>query len=105
MTRTMKFLIALSPLLLTAGIAQADSTDDDFLRQVNNVGVTGAPADLIRNAHMVCTGLDSGMTPDSLTDAFVSQMGFTPTRAGTFVASAVTHYCPQYSNLRFQAPH
>jgi Protein of unknown function (DUF732) len=91
--------------LLSIGVARADSNDDDFVQKVNNVGVSGAPADLINNAHAVCTGLDSGSTVDSLTDAFVSQMGFRSGRAAQFVALSVTHYCPKYSNLQFNAPH
>jgi hypothetical protein len=97
--------IALSLALLSIGVAHADANDDDFVQKVNNDGVAGAPADLINNAHRVCKGFDSGSAPDSLTDAFVSQMGFTPGRAAQFVALSVTHYCPQYGNLQFKNPH
>ena len=86
-------------------LRRKSSNDDDFVQKLNNVGVVGAPADLINNAHQACKGLDSGSTPDSLTDAFVSQMGFTSTRAANFVALSATHYCPQYGNLQFKSPH
>jgi hypothetical protein len=99
-------VVMVTPLaLLLTGVAHADGNDDDFVLNLNDVGVRGAPADLISSAHLVCNGLGSGNTPDSLTDAFVSQMGFTSARAAKFVALSVTHYCPQYGNLPFKAPH
>lgn len=91
--------------LLSIGVAHADSSDDDFVQQAHNVGVSGAPADLINNGHLVCKSLDSGSNPDSITDAFVSQMGFKSGVAAKFVAVSVTHYCPQYGNLPFKEPH
>lgn len=97
--------MALPLALLSIGVAHADSNDDDFVQKVNNVGVMGAPVDLVNNAHQVCKGLDSGGTPDSLTDALVSQMGFASGRAAKFVALSVTHYCPQHSNLPFKNYH
>jgi hypothetical protein len=97
--------MAVPLVLLSTGVAHADSNDDDFVQKVNNVWVIGAPADLINNAHLVCKDLDSGTDVDRLADAFVSQMGFTSGRAAKFVAASVTHYCPQYSNLQFKRPH
>jgi hypothetical protein len=89
-------------VLLSMGVAHADSNDDDFVQKVNNVGVLGAPADLINNAHAVCTGLDNGNTPDSIRDALVAQLGLTSNRAAIFVALSATHYCPKYGNLQFK---
>lgn len=101
MRRITASAMAVPLVLLSIGVAHADSNDDDFVQSLNNVGVGGAPADLISNAHLVCTGLDNGNTPASIRDAFVSQTGSTPNTAATFVALSATHYCPQYSNLRF----
>ncbi|WP_165757849.1 DUF732 domain-containing protein [Mycolicibacter engbaekii] len=91
--------------LLSVGTAHADNNDDNFVAKLKSVGVTGAPADLIRNAHQVCNGLDNGVTPDALTELFVSQMGFAPARAANFVALSAAHYCPKYDNLQFEHPH
>ena len=93
---------ALPFVLLSIGIAHADSNDDDFTQTMNNVGVIGAPADLINNAHAACTALDSGSTPDAIRDALVSQLGLTSNRAAIFVALSATHYCPKYGNLQFK---
>lgn len=97
--------MAVALAVLSMGVAHADANDDDFVQQLKSVGVLGAPADLIRNAHLVCDGLASGSTPDDLADAFVAQMNFTSARAAKFVALSVTHYCPQYSKLPFNRPH
>lgn len=88
------------PVLLPFGVAHADSNDDSFLSGVKNVGIAGAPADLINNARLACEGIDSGSTPDTVIDAFISQMGFRPDRAAMFVALSITHYCPQYGNMK-----
>jgi hypothetical protein len=50
-----------------------------FIQQMNNLGVIGAPADLINNAHLACTALDNGNSPDTIADAFISQLGVKPT--------------------------
>lgn len=92
-------------MLLPTGVAYADSNDDDFVRQSNNAGVTGAPADLIRVAHQVCDGLDNGNTPDAIADALVAQLGLRSDRAAIFESFSATHYCPKYSNLQFKNPH
>ncbi|SPM35798.1 hypothetical protein MRAB57_3629 [Mycobacterium rhizamassiliense] len=91
--------------LLSIGVAHADSNDDDFVQKANNNGVVGAPADLIRIAHQVCGGLDSGNSPDAIADALVSQLGLRSDRAAIFESFAVGHYCPKYSNLQFNNPH
>jgi hypothetical protein len=97
--------IALSLALLSIGVAHADSNDDDFVQKANNVGVIGAPADLIRIAHQVCGGLDDGNSPDAIADALVSQLGLRSDRAAIFESFSATHYCPKYSNLQFKNPH
>lgn len=93
--------VAVALASLSIGIAHADSNDDDFVQSVNHIGVGGAAADLITNAHAVCDALDGGNTPDKARDALVSQLGLRPDRAVQFVAISATHYCPKYSNLRF----
>jgi hypothetical protein len=92
-------------LLLSIGVGHADSDDDDFVQRVKNVGVAGAPADLIRIAHQVCNAMASGSTPDDVTDAFVKQMGFQSGVAAQFVSISVVHYCAQYGNIPFKDPH
>ncbi len=57
-------------------VARADSNDDDFVQKVHNIGVNGAPADLITNARIVRHALNNG-SEDTLRDDFVNQMGFT----------------------------
>ena len=87
-------------VLSSVGVAHADSNDDQFLLGVNNIGITGAPADLISNARLICAGLDDGSNPDQIINAVATQLGFRPDRAATFTALSVTHYCPQYGNMR-----
>ena len=87
-------------ILSSAGLAYADSNDDQFLFAVQNIGINGSPADLIDNARLVCAGLDDGISPDGLINAVTTQLGFRPDRAATFTALSVTHYCPQYGNMR-----
>lgn len=94
-------LAAAAVVLGTAGVAHADSNDDHLVQVLNNAGIVGAPADLINNAHLVCSGLDNGTSPAAIRDAFVSQMGLTPSRAATYVAVSASAYCPQHGNLRF----
>lgn len=97
--------MAVPLVLFPSGIAHADSNDDDFVQRVNNNGVTGAPADLIRIAHQVCEGLDNGTSPDAVADALASQLGLRSDRAVIFESFSVTHYCPKYSNVPFKNPH
>jgi|GEM_PF-4734576 len=99
--RVHKLLLMVVPLMaLSTGIAHADANDDHFLLGVNNVGITGAAADLIDNARLVCGFLDQGNSPKVVTDAVVSSLGFRPDRAVVFTALSVTHYCPQYGNMQ-----
>jgi hypothetical protein len=97
--------MAVPLVLLSIGVAHADSNDDDFVRQSSNVGVTGAPPDLIRIAHQVCEGLDNGNSPDAIADALVSQLGLRSDRAAIFESFSAAHYCPKYGNLQFKNPH
>ena len=88
--------MAVPLVLLSIGVAHADSNDDDFVQQVNNIGVIGPPANLINNAHQVCQFLGHGGTRDSAANSIASQMGFPPAGAASFVSISITHYCPQY---------
>jgi hypothetical protein len=91
--------------LLSMGVAHANSSDDDFVQRVNNIGITGAPADLIGNGHRVCQILNSGVGPDDIVDSLVNQLHFHAGRAAYFEAISVAHYCPQYGNVPFQRAH
>jgi hypothetical protein len=82
MRQLIPLAVAVPLVLLSIGVAHADSNDDDFVQKANNVGVIGAPADLIRIAHQVCGGLDDGNSPDSIADALVSQLGLRSDRGG-----------------------
>jgi hypothetical protein len=86
--------MAVPLVLLSIGVAHADSNDDDFVRQVNNVGIIGAPANLITNAHTVCQFLNQGGTRENAANNVASMPGFTPAGATSFVSLSVTHYCP-----------
>jgi hypothetical protein len=90
--------MAVPLVLLSIGVAHADSNDDDFVHSVNNLGVIGPAANLINNAHQVCKYLDNGGSPGSASGAIASQMGFTPAGAASFVSISITHYCPQYGH-------
>jgi Protein of unknown function (DUF732) len=80
--------------LLSIGVAHADGNDDDFVREVNNVGIIGPPVNLITNAHSVCQFLNQGGTRAGAENNVASMPGFTRAGAATFVSLSVTHYCP-----------
>jgi hypothetical protein len=86
--------MAVPLVLLSIGVAHADSNDDDFVQQVNNIGIIGPPGNLINNAHTVCQFLNQGGTRDSAANNVASMPGFTPDGAANFVSLSVTHYCP-----------
>ena len=86
--------MAVPLVLLSMGIAHADSNDDDFVQQVNSIGIIGAPGNLITNAHTVCQFLNQGGTQQSAANNVASMPGFTPAGAATFVSLSVSHYCP-----------
>jgi hypothetical protein len=86
--------MAVPVVLLSIGVAHADSNDDDFVREVNNVGIIGPPANLINNGHAVCQFLNQGGTRAAAANNVASMPGFTQAGAATFVSLSVTHYCP-----------
>ncbi|MBX7135037.1 MAG: DUF732 domain-containing protein [Fimbriimonadaceae bacterium] len=101
-----KFLVAAAAgavCLVPAGLAHADSNDDNFVAAMKKNGVEGDTTAMINIAHQVCDGLASS-DPDTIRDALVSQLQLKPNRAAIFVAQAVGHYCPQYGNLTFKTP-
>jgi uncharacterized protein DUF732 len=88
------FAMAMPLVLLSMGVAHADSNDDDFVREVNNVGIIGPPGNLINNAHAVCQFLNQGGTRAAAENNVATMPGFTRAGAASFVSLSVTHYCP-----------
>ena len=86
--------MAVPLVLLSIGVAHADSNDDDFVREVNNLGIVGPPANLINNAHVVCQSLNQGGTRAAAENNVATMPGFTRAGAAGFVSLSVTHYCP-----------
>jgi hypothetical protein len=89
-------------LILPIAVAHDNPNDDTFVQHAIQAGLSGAPTDLITNGHAVCSALDSGNTPDTVRDAFVSQLHFQRNPAARSFAAAVAAYCPQHGNLKFQ---
>jgi hypothetical protein len=102
---------AAAAVLLSAGIAHADSTDDQFLGLLSNDGLNAGPPDqVIAIAHQRCdaNGLSHtgwynfrfGGQPSQFNVAIskisvkLQSQGLTPDQAVQFMRDAVTVYCP-----------
>jgi hypothetical protein len=104
-------LTAVAAVLLAAGIAHADTADDQFLGLLSNDGLSvGPPEQMIAIAHQRCDAANLSRAdwftlrffgrPSpyavavSRIKANLQSQGLTPDQAAQFMRHAVTVYCP-----------
>lgn len=107
-------VVAVAAVLVAAGIADAESTDDQFLRLLSSHGLNaGSPEQMITLAHKRCdaNGLPRAdwftlrflgrpspfVVAVSAINANLQSQGMTPDQATQFMRDAVTVYCPATS--------
>ena len=82
----------------TAGAAGASTTDDDFIAQMNAVGISfDSPQHGVQQGHQVCKELAAGKTGSDIAREVLSQTDLTTDQAAYFVVDATKAYCPQLS--------
>ncbi|MCV7091058.1 DUF732 domain-containing protein [Mycobacterium interjectum] len=87
----------LAVMLVPAGVARADQTDQDFTNFLSSHGVNlGTPAFSVKAAHAMCSDLDAGYTERDEVDQITGAHRLQPTQAQMFVAAATADYCPQH---------
>jgi hypothetical protein len=97
--RVLVTAVALLAPLGAAGIARADTTDNQFLAALRSEGITDhvSPAHAIEAGHMVCQKLDDGLSPTEVANDVVESSSMPAYHAGYFVSTAIKAYCPQYT--------
>lgn len=83
-------------VLTGTGIASANPTEDEFLRVIQQEGMSfTTPAGAIEDAQQVCSALADGMTGVQIGNQIISEAGLTGHQATVFVVEATHAYCPQ----------
>jgi hypothetical protein len=95
MTKTI--LAVGTALMLSSGIAHADSNDDDFLRALHRQGVTGGDQALINLGHVICDMRSDGYSENAVM-SFGKLHGnnMSDQDVKVIVNSAEAAYCPEY---------
>ncbi|ORV85925.1 hypothetical protein AWC11_18650 [Mycobacterium interjectum] len=94
---TAAFGAMLALMLVPAGVARADQTDQDFTDFLSSHGVDlGSPAFSVKAAHAMCHDLDAGYTERDEVDQITGAHRLQPAQAQMFVAAATADYCPQH---------
>ncbi|OBB85760.1 hypothetical protein A5760_07115 [Mycobacterium colombiense] len=85
--------------LTLATPAAADDTDDAFIANLSNGGITMPDnGNAIAMAHAVCSGLEANPTAPMLAFVLARDTDLSPRQAGYFVGLSVATYCPQYKD-------
>jgi hypothetical protein len=92
-------LAVLVALILSSGIAHADSDDTDFLNALHKQGFSDSDGDrgLIKLGHMICNLLGDGYSENALIgmgDLHGTKMS--PDDVKVLVKSSEAAYCPEY---------
>lgn len=81
--------------LTGTGIAWADPVEDEFLRVIQQEGMSfTSPAGAIEDAQQVCASLADGMTGVQIGNQIIREAGLTGHQATVFVVEAAHAYCP-----------
>ena len=96
-------VVALFALVMSSGVAHADTLDDQYLKLLASHGIEGDPAQLIASGHDSCDALDQGrigygVSPYGLammkiTGQLMSQ-GLSSQQVSQLTHDANTVYCP-----------
>jgi hypothetical protein len=82
--------------LALAAPAAADPAEDEFLRVIQQEGMTfTSAAGAAEDARYVCSLLADGMTGVQIGNRIISEAGFTAHQATVFVVEAAHAYCPE----------
>jgi Protein of unknown function (DUF732) len=88
--------------VITAAIANADSTDDVYLQQLKDKGITwpsGSDQTMIQLGHATCGDWSKGFTFDqTFADAKSAMPQLTDASVARIMGAATGAYCPQYQN-------
>jgi threonine dehydrogenase-like Zn-dependent dehydrogenase len=83
--------------IATASVASAGTVDENFIAQMNKVGVTfTSPAEAVNNGQKVCQALASGESGVDIANEVTGMTNLTNAQAAHFVINAATAYCPQF---------
>ncbi|CAM4226717.1 hypothetical protein MB901379_03625 [Mycobacterium basiliense] len=83
----------------TAGSAAASTSDQDFISQMESIGVSfTTPEAGVQDGHQVCTELAAGKTGTEIANEILSQTNLTSKQAAYLVVYATKDYCPQYAS-------
>lgn len=89
--------VLVAVLLVPAGVAHADQTDQDFTAFLQSHGINlGSPALTLKAAHTMCQDLDAGYTEKDEVDQLTGGHRMSPQQAQMFVGAATADYCPQH---------
>jgi Protein of unknown function (DUF732) len=84
-------------VVIGAGIAHADPADNQFLADIDGIGVADSPAELIDSAHKVCTLYNYGESESQVDDAVIAAHRlWSEAQLVRFLVDAIEDYCPQY---------
>jgi uncharacterized protein DUF732 len=87
----------LGVVLVPAGVARADQTDQDFNTFLQSHGVhLGTSAQTVNMAHVMCKDLDAGYTEKDEVDQLTGAHRLDKGQAQLFVGAATADYCPQH---------
>jgi uncharacterized protein DUF732 len=104
MSRFTKFTLAAGALsvaaLLSAGAANAEAADDQFLGTLAQQGIGfGSPQTAITVAHHVCEALDQGMEPSEISQHIAgANSRIDGHTALVITVDAAVSYCPQFTH-------
>jgi hypothetical protein len=87
----------LAVMLVPAGVAGADQTDQDFTNFLQSHGINlGNASQTVNMAHVMCKDLDAGYTPKDEVDQLTGAHRLDEGQAQMFVGAATADYCPQH---------
>ncbi len=88
--------------VITAPLANADSTDDAYLQTLKDKGITwpsGSDQTMVQIGHAVCTDWSRGFTfEQTLADAKSGLPQLADASLAKILGAATGVYCPQYSS-------
>lgn len=90
--------LALITLLTQAPGAHADTTDQKFIKALEEQGIIdqASAAHAIEAAHFICDRLDTGETPADVMQDVLRSSNLPEFHTGFFVAQSIYTYCPRH---------
>ena len=89
----------LAVMMMPAGVARADQTDQDFNNFLQSKGVhLGNASQTVNMAHVMCQDLNAGYTQKDEVDQLTGSQRLNEAQAELFVGAATADYCPGKHN-------